>query len=73
MHDPITIEMHYHTAVSASLAPLKEERALLPGTDGRPADVLLPNFAGGRHAALDVTVVSSLQAQLVDRAGVEAG
>ena len=33
----------YNTAVSAHLAPLKEERALLPG-GVRPADVLLPNL-----------------------------
>ena len=37
----------YHTAQSASLVPLREERALLPGLAGdrRPADVLLPNNA----------------------------
>ena len=37
----------YNTAVSASLAPTKEDRALLPGVDNRPADVLIPNWAGG--------------------------
>ena len=63
----------YNTAASAHLAPLKEERALLPG-GVRPADVLLPHFAaGGRHMAVDVCVVSSLQAQLVDRAAAEPG
>ena len=45
----------------------------MPGGVG-PADVLLPNFvAGGRHMAVDVCVVSSLQAQLVDRAAAEPG
>ena len=64
----------YHTAQSANMGPLREERALLPGGNGeRPADVLLPNAAGGRHQAIDVCVVSSLQAQLVDRAAVEPG
>ena len=64
----------YHTAQSAHLGPLREERALLPGAGGeRPADVLLPHHAGGKHEALDVCVVSSLQAQLVDRAAVEPG
>ena len=58
---------------SANLAPLKEERALLPG-GVRPADVLLPNFAsGGRHMAIDVCVVSSLQACMVDREAAEPG
>ena len=64
----------YHTAQSANLGPLREERALLPlEGDQRPADVLLPHHAGGRHEALDVCIVSSLQAQLVDRAAIEPG
>ena len=52
----------YHAAATASLAPLREERALLPGVEQRPADVLLPHFSGGRHCCIDVCVVSSLQA-----------
>ena len=63
----------FHTAVSASLAPLREERALLPGIEQRPADVLLPNFSGGLHCCVDVCVVSSLQTQLVAGAAEEAG
>ena len=63
----------YHTAASAHLAPLREERALLPGGE-KPADVLIPNFAnGGKHMAVDVSVVSSLQSQLIYRASVEPG
>ena len=58
----------YSTAASAHLAPLREERALIPGEAGRPADVMLPHYEAGRHLLLDVTVVSSLQAGLVDRA-----
>ena len=65
----------YHTAVSAHLGPLREERALLPGvhSQARPADVMVPHFAGGLHLAIDVSVVSSLQIQLVERAAVEPG
>ena len=65
----------YHTAVSANLAPLCEERALLPGdhSQARPADVMIPHFAGGLHMAVDVSVVSSLQQLLVDRASKEPG
>ena len=63
----------YSTAQSAQLAPLKEERAMLPGGD-RPADVLVPHWgAGGRHLAIDVCVVSSLQSQLVERAAEQQG
>ena len=51
----------YKTAVAAGLGPTKEGRFLLPGADRRPADILVPNWAGGRDAALDVTVVNPLQ------------
>ena len=46
--------------MSAGLAPTKEGRFLLPGDDRRPADVFIPYWAGGRDAALDVTVVNPL-------------
>ena len=50
----------YSVASSANLAPRKEEQALLPGTNSKPADVLIPHWSGGRDTALDVTVVSPL-------------
>ena len=50
----------YQVAASANLAPRKEENALLPGTNARPADVFIPNWTGGRDTALDVTVVSPM-------------
>ena len=46
-------------------------RGLLPGSDARPADVFLPDWDKGRDAALDVTVVSPLQQNLVDRCAVD--
>ena len=46
----------YDTAVSAGLGPTREGRFLLPGADRRPADAMVPNWVGGRDAALDVTV-----------------
>ena len=63
----------YHAAVSASLGPTREDRALLPGVDQRPADIFIPHWAGGQDAALDVTVTSSLQLQTVNRAATEPG
>ena len=51
----------YQTAVSAALAPTKEDRALLPGTDARPADVFIPHWTHGKDTALDVTVVNHMQ------------
>ena len=36
----------HQTAASASLAPVKEGRFLLPGRDARPADLLIPRWEG---------------------------
>ena len=55
----------HQTAASASLAPVKEGRFLLPGRDARPADLLIPRWEGGKDACLDVTVVSPLQQAMV--------
>ena len=55
----------HQTAAAAALGPTKEGRFLLPGRDARPADLLLPRWTGGQDAALDVTVVSALQAAMV--------
>ena len=63
----------YHMAVSASLGPTREDRALLPGVDQRPADILLPLWAGGQDCALDITVVSPFQQQALEKASVEPG
>ena len=63
----------YEMAVSAGLAPTKEGRFLLPGDDRRPADVFIPYWAGGRDAALDVTVVNPLQAATVVGAATTPG
>ena len=50
----------FTTASSANLGPTKEERALIPGRGNKPADILIPHWAKGRAAALDVTVVNPL-------------
>ena len=58
---------------SSNLAPRKEENALLPGTSARPADVLIPNWTGGRDTALDVTVVSPLLTDRLDNSITSPG
>ena len=63
----------YDTAVSAGLGPTREGRFLLPGADRRPADVMVPNWVGGRDAALDVTVVHPFQGATLARAATEPG
>ena len=63
----------YAAAQSAALGPSKEGWFLLPGTDRRPADVLIPHWAGGKDAALDVTVINPLQVATVAEAAVSPG
>ena len=60
----------FHSAQSACLNPSREIRGLLPGTDARPADIFLPSWDRGRDTALDVTVISPLQLNLVDRSAL---
>ena len=46
---------------------------MLPGDDRRPADILVPNFAGGRDVALDVTVVHPIQDATMPQAATTPG
>ena len=63
----------FETGVAAGLGPTKEGRFLLPGADRRPADVFIPHWAGGRDAALDVTVVNPLQVATLAGAATTPG
>jgi hypothetical protein len=63
----------HDVAAAAALSPAKESRFLLPGVDRRPADIYIPSWAAGRDAALDVTVVNSLQSALVAGAAATPG
>ena len=65
-HNTLRDALH-DTAAAAGLAPTKEGRALLPGNDRRPG------WAGGRDAAIDITVVLPLQDATRARAAVEPG
>ncbi len=63
----------FQTAQQAVLSLRREELFLIPGGLQRPADVFIPNWTTGRDSALDVTVVSSLQKNLVRKAAREQG
>ena len=41
--------------------------AIIPGSEARPADLLILNWQGGRSACLDVTVVNPLQLCLAEK------
>ena len=63
----------YKTAQKAGLGPAREFRGLIPGSAARPADIFLRNWDRGKDAALDVTVISPLQAAVVDREAEDSG
>ena len=68
------IRDHIHSmAATAVLNPVKEGQHLLPGGNRRPADVLIPNWAQGRDAALDITSIHPLQCETVSRAATNPG
>ena len=68
------IRDHIHSmAAKAVLNPVKEGRFLLPGCDRRPADVFVPNWAEGRDAAFDITVINPLQQATVAQAAETPG
>ena len=60
-------------AQSAALAPSKETPNLVPSSQSRPADILIPNWSRGRPAALDVHVISPLQRQTLGQAASTPG
>ena len=66
-------DLIFEAASSASLAPAKEERHLLPGTAARPGDVFIRRWADGKDAALDVTVTSSLASSNLAAAAARPG
>ena len=59
--------------MKAALGPTKEGQYLLPGEGGKPADIFIPRHAGGKDAALDVTVINPLQAATVGQAAETPG
>ena len=59
--DWIRLKICHQTAVSAALGPTREGRFLLPGSNRKPADVLIPHWTSGKDTAYDVTVINSLQ------------
>ena len=71
-HNSLRDTLH-STAVAASLAPTKEGRFLLPGQGGKPADILVPHWTGGKDTAYDVTVINPLQTAEVTGAATTPG
>ena len=71
-HDSVRDAL-FSAAQTAALAPRKEVSSLIPGTRSRQADIFLPIWQGGQPAALDVTVISTLQQSTVEGMAVTQG
>ena len=71
-HDQLR-DVLFEAAASAALAPVREERYLLPGTAARPGDVLIRRWSDGKDGALDVTVTGPLANSNVEAAAEEPG
>ena len=71
-HDQLR-DVLFEAAASASLAPAREERHLLPGSAARPGDVMIRRWTDGKDGALDVTVTGPLASSNVRAAAEEAG
>ena len=71
-HDSIRDAL-FSAAQTAALAPRKEVLSLIPSTRSRPADIFFPIWQRGQPAALDVTVISTLQQCIVEGAAVTQG
>ena len=71
-HDAIR-DCLFSTCVQACLGPTREDRALIPGRQARPADVYLPSWSGGLDSALDITVINPLQQALLNGSAANPG
>ena len=69
----LIMDVLFNTCVSAALGPTREDRALFPGTEARPTDILLPSWSGGKDTALDITVVNPLQTLYIDQSAAVPG
>ena len=71
-HDSIR-DAIFSAAQSAALAPRKELLSLIPGCQNHPADVFLPHWDRGLPAALDISVISTLQQRTLQGAAETQG
>ena len=58
---------------AANLCPVLEKRNLIAENNSRPGDVYLPSWKSGQSAALDITVTSSLQLNIISHPAQKSG
>ena len=54
-------------ATAAHLNPRQEEQNLIPGSGRRPADIMVPQWLGGKDVAYDVTVINNFRQDLANK------
>ena len=70
-HDRLR-DVVFNSAAKTSLSPILE-KTNLTFSRSHPGDIYLPCWSRGRPAALDMTVISSLQSSTLQSAGTSAG
>ena len=55
------------------MSPVIEKRNLIAENNSRPGDVYLPSWKSGQSAALDITMTSSLQPNIISHAAEKSG
>ena len=63
----------FSAAQSAALAPRREVPSVIPSSRSRPADIFLPSWVRGQPAALDVTIISTMQPATINGAASTQG
>ena len=58
---------------AANLSPVIEKRNLIAENNSRPGGVYLPSWKFGQSAALDITVTSSLQPNIISHSAEKSG
>ena len=55
------------------LSPRKEEKNIIPNSNVKPGDILVPSWMAGKPMAFDVTVTSPLQSSLIEKSASKSG
>ena len=58
---------------AANLSPVIEKRNLIAENSSRPGEIYLPSWKSGQSAALDITVTSFLQPNIISHAAEKSG
>ena len=63
----------FDSCSAACWGPIKEKPFLLPGSSEKPADILIPNYSGGKDLAIDFAVTCPLQSKYLRDSAITSG